>query len=827
MGLRPKEDGPRRHVPCARWRPALASSVGASVSLLAMASAGAALQPAPQVNEVGTVTTVAGPTFCGGSATADPRSTEVRGLAVDGTGVLHVDTGRLEEGALVAVDGFGQVNVVRTGGAAAVAAGGLQINRLASDRAGGVFVVTGATILSLGAAGQRVIAGGEPLPRGDSGTDGDGGAAHAARFRAIRAITSDDKGNVYVADEIDPQRGSVRVRFINRGSAPITFYQATAQELTVSPGRIDTVVGSRDRRKGEDANLARQLPLSGRVVSLAVAGARLFVATSASSVDGGRAQVQLVNIGGEDLTAHGLLVKGGAVGLVAGEGRDRYGGDGGPAPQASLSVVPGMAADNDGNLYLADESNDRVRRVDSMGVITSFAGTGRPGPSGGFNGNARPAVQTRLNRPVDVKVGPQERVYIADHGNGQVRYVDTAGNVHAAPGNGAALSWTCQADGNVRPAGQQGDRPTSVAADAQGNAYFAIRGLAQVQRLAPDGTITTVASAERAGPCQAGAEVCANPAVAALLATNYLSAVATGTDGRLYTQEAASGRVRVANTGTRPLRAHGLTLAPGRSETLAGTEGAARPELLPTAGRLGSLATDNRGNVFIADVVGQIVRRVDPAGIVSTVVARPPAGCCTHPTGVTTDAAGNLYVSDLIPPRVWFVNLGPQPVTAHGQRVEPGATAPVAGSQSFGFGGDGGPALQAQFKDPRALAVDPKGNLYVADSEEHTVRRVGPAGVISKVVGTGAAGFNGDGLNADVTDLNNPSGLTIDRCGNLLIADGGNGRIRQFSLAPVCAVGPAAGDTGGKGWKIPVGLIAFGLPAVGVILVLRSRSERT
>jgi hypothetical protein len=127
--------------------------------------------------------------------------------------------------------------------------------------------------------------------------------------------------------------------------------------------------------------------------------------------------------------------------------------------------------------------------------------------------------------------------------------------------------------------------------------------------------------------------------------------------------------------------------------------------------------------------------------------------------------------------------------------------------------------------DPRALAVDPKGNLFVADAQEQSVRRVDPAGVISTLAGTGGAGFNGDGLDARVSDLSNPSSLAIDRCGNLLIADHGSGRIRRFLLAPPCTPGPPVSDASGNGWKLTVGVAV--LAVIGAALGLKLAIQRS
>lgn len=110
----------------------------------------------------------------------------------------------------------------------------------------------------------------------------------------------------------------------------------------------------------------------------------------------------------------------------------------------------------------------------------------------------------------------------------------------------------------------------------------------------------------------------------------------------------------------------------------------------------------------------------------------------------------------------------------------------VAGNGTPGFGGDGGPAVEAQLRRPAGLAVDRQGNLYIADAGENSVRRVDKSGTISTAVGTGTPGFNGDGYKGPLTQLNLPLDVAVDNCGNVLIADKGNDRIRRLQVARSC-----------------------------------------
>ncbi len=220
---------------------------------------------------------------------------------------------------------------------------------------------------------------------------------------------------------------------------------------------------------------------------------------------------------------------------------------------------------------------------------------------------------------------------------------------------------------------------------------------------------------------------------------------------------------------------------------------------------------------------------LDANGAVSTLVDSPQlGGCCRIPAGLVVDSSGNVYVSDKLGNQVWFLNRGSAPVTVHGVAVSPGALAVVVGDGSDGFGGDSGPATQAQLRTPAALALDTAGNLYIADVGEHTVRRVDPKGIIDTVAGTGRAGFNGDGLNGRLTSLSAPTSLAFDRCGNLLIADYGNGRVRRLNLVgncPSASVATEDEETGSR-WAVAAAsaVVLGGITVIWLVLTRRRRA---
>jgi len=195
------------------------------------------------------------------------------------------------------------------------------------------------------------------------------------------------------------------------------------------------------------------------------------------------------------------------------------------------------------------------------------------------------------------------------------------------------------------------------------------------------------------------------------------------------------------------------------------------------------MAIDAQGNLFVTERGNNRVRKVTPDGIISTVAGNGKSGwngvisdggpateaVVGGPTGVAVDARGNLYIA----------------TGTHDNRIRKvtpdGIIHTVAGNGIRGFGGDGGPATAAALNYPQDVIVDTQGNLYIADSYNHRIRKVTPDGIIHTVAGNGSAGFSGDGGPATAAALNGPVGLAADAQGNLYIADANNRRIRKVT----------------------------------------------
>jgi sugar lactone lactonase YvrE len=333
---------------------------------------------------------------------------------------------------------------------------------------------------------------------------------------------------------------------------------------------------------------------------------------------------------------------------VVGDGGSQL-GDGGPATEAGLCGPTDVALDTQGNMYISDTGDycigpggDTVRKVDPDGTITTVAGTGEPG----FSGDGGPATKARLDFPNAVAVDREGNLYISDGLNYRIRKVDKSGIITTIAGTGEE--------------GYSGDRGSATSAkltepdqmtfDDRGNLYFV--DYTSVRKIDPSGTITAVAGTGELGYSGDG-----GPAIEAKFEAN-------------------------------------------------------------------ALALDGKGNMYIADTENNRIRKVDRDGIIHT----------------------------------------------------------VAGTGKEGYSGDGGPATEAALALPTGIAVDREGNVFIACHHNSRVRKVDRNGTITTVAGTGQMGFNHDKGPARKVMLNQPWDLFYDDSGELYIADAFNSRIRAVRL---------------------------------------------
>ncbi|MBI1922332.1 MAG: chitobiase/beta-hexosaminidase C-terminal domain-containing protein [Geobacter sp.] len=488
----------------------------------------------------------------------------------------------------------------------------------------------------------------------------------------------------------------------------------------------------------------------------------------------------------------------GIISTIAGNGMSGYAGDGGQATAASLKYPTRVAFDSAGNLYVADMYNHRIRKVNnSTGVITTVAGNG----VGSYSGDTGAATSASLNAPQGVAVDGAGNLFIADTYNDRIRRVDAVtGVITTVAGNGNSGHY---GDGSSATAAMIA-MPRSVAVDSAGNLYIAEYGYNSIRKVnGATGVISTVAGSGYSGYGGDGGA-----------ATNAMlygpSDVTVDGVGNFYIADVYNNRIRKVNAATSII----TTVAGNGSLNWSGDGGAATAaSLYGPAG----VAVGGAGNLFIADQYNNRIRKVDAAtGIITTVAGNgsaafagdgsaATAASLNYPAGVAMDSAGNIFIADKNNHRIRKMAAGT------------GNISTVAGNGSAAFAGDGGAATAASLKYPAGLTMDSAGNLFIADSSNNRIRKVDAAtGNISTVAGSGSAGFAGDGGVATAASLNNPASVTVDSAGNLFVADSSNNRIRKVdavtgNIITVAGNGSAsfAGDGGAAtaaSLKYPAGL---------------------
>jgi uncharacterized repeat protein (TIGR01451 family) len=335
--------------------------------------------------------------------------------------------------------------------------------------------------------------------------------------------------------------------------------------------------------------------------------------------------------------------------------------------------------------------NNLVRKVTPEGTISTIAGNG----AHLYAGDNGEATMAQLVGPWGATVDNHGNLYIADNQNNRIRKISPGGTIGTAFGNGSS---------NVL------DRPTGLTSDSAGNLYFSDTGNFRVRELSTAGTVTTIA-----GNGTQGYSGDNGPATSARL--NGACAVAVDPAGNVYIGDSDNFRVRKVSGGT-------ITTVVGTG--VKGDLGDGGPGVSAQISSVSGLALDSAGNLYIADPVNSTVRKLSPAGIITTVAGQ---------------------------------------------------------SNRHGYSGDGGPATSARLAAPEALAVDPEGNLYIADGDNRNIRKVSPDGMIGTIAGTGRMGYSGDGGLATKAELGSLRGVALDAAGNIYVADHSNNVVRVLQAA--------------------------------------------
>lgn len=542
---------------------------------------------------------------------------------------------------------------------------------------------------------------------GICGFSGDGGPAKSAQLGNTQQIAFDGRGNLLIADA-----SSSRIRKIT------------------PTGVISTIAGNGTVGYSGDGGAATEASLAYPFGVAIDSSGRIYIADSSNYV------IRLVDSAG-------------IIHTVAGNHTSGFSGDGGPATSAQIQDPNRVIADDNGNFYIADSRNYRVRKVDANGIITTYAGNGTYGTSG----NGGPATEASLGNCNGLSLG------------GGKLYIATGGNIWAVDQSTQIINLVAGSDtgdsgfrGDGGPALSALFAPSDVSFETTGQLLIADAGNSRIRSIDSNQIVSTVAGGYLGddGPARRA----------------YLSGTMSG--GHIVFD--AAGNLYFADTFNHRIR----KISPsGIITTIAGTgitgyAGDGGPATAATLNFPQSVVIDGNGNLFIGDTNNGSIRKVDSTGTITTFVQTvsvpaPWGGdvlISVSPRGMAIDAANNLYVASQ---NNCFI-----------LKVAPDATASVVAGMLWqcGYNGDGIPATQAYVGVPTAVTLDRAGNLYIADWLNNRVRKVDTNGMMWTAAGNGNGGFSGDGGPATDATLSLPMDVAVDVKGNLYIGDTINARLR-------------------------------------------------
>ena len=561
---------------------------------------------------------------------------------------------------------------------------------------------------------------------GTCGFGGDGGLATAAMISNAVGLALDSHGNLLLADQ-----GNHRIR-----------------EIT-SAGVITTIAGNGTGGYSGDGGAAVNASLFfPSAVTVDATTGKIYIADSANYV------IRTVDTSG-------------IIHTVAGNHTSGFSGDGGPATSAELNYAYDVRTDARGNLYIADTNNLRVRKVNSSGIITTYAGNGMPGNSG----SGGPATSA--------SIGNVQGLFLS----GTTLYLSTGSNIWAVSQTTQIINIVAGSATGAR--GFNGDGSTALntlfsgtwemTSDGAGGLLVADESNGRIRRINAAQTVTTIAG----GYVGDGGKATAG-------SLNDNTHMVFDSAGNLYIADTQNNRVRKVTPGG--------TITTFAGTGLTGYTGDGGPATSATLSGPRAVAADLQGNVYIADTGNSAIRKVDSTGTISTFLTT-----FTESNGFTTSAdctalilgpGNDLYATDGIF-AVWKI-------------TPSGATTIIAGVlYQLGYNGDGIPATQAWLLLPNGLAFDPGGNLYISDWLNYRIRKVDSTGTISTVAGTGQSGFSGDGGPATSAMLNLPYDVVFDSTGHLYIADWINFRVRVVDLSGTINTYAGTGGFGYNGNNLP------------------------
>jgi Ice-binding-like/Putative Ig domain/Dockerin type I domain/NHL repeat len=660
---------------------------------------------------------------------------------------------------------------------------------VATDSAGNVYVAdsANAAIRKITPAGAVTTLAGLAGVRGSA--DGTGSAA---RFTGPNGVATDSVGNVYVADydlirKITPAGVTTTLAGGTLGGGDGTgsaagFYDPEGM-ATDSAGNVYVASGY--------SHTVRKVTPAGVVTTLAGSGSPGSADGTGTAATFNRPAGVATDSGGNVYVADSLnytirkITPAGVVTTLAGSANVAGSADG-TGSAAHFYLPSGVATDSGGNIYVADTYNDTIRKITPAGVVTTLAGLGGSGYGGSIGSADGTGSAARFFNPIGVATDSSGNVYVADTENHTIRKVTPAGVVTTLAGLAGVDDlnlYDSKSGGSADGTGSAARffDPEGVATDSGGNVYVADSGNNTIRKITPAGVVTTLAGL----PLLAGSA----DGIGSFAHFAYPVGVATDSGGNVYVADFWNSTIRkITPAGV-------VTTLAGSAGLIGSTDGTG------SAARFNSpmgVATDSGGNVYVADFWNSTIRKITPAGVVTTLAGSAgligstdgtgSAARFQYPIGMATDNGGNVYVADYNNDTIRKITPAGVVTTLAGL----GGVGSVDGTGSF-----------ASFNQPRGVATDSGGNVYVADTGNDTIRKITPAGVVTTLAGVGGSeGGGGSVGSVDGTGsfarFNQPSGVATDSAGNIYVADTFNRSIRigRPGLPDAATIDSSTGNVG-------------------------------